>query len=155
MLQQIAHYRIMQGHDLEQITARRGTDMSDDFIRIHSLQGELKISHKLRDLGITVSTEEIVIQKPHINYHIPLDQIISIHPYQTSIRDFSYENRQDDRTEIVRIGNGLKQYNLYADGTVMHNRSGIFHVGRMQFILPIHEELLQIIGRYSKLQVIV
>lgn len=126
--------------------------MVGDFIQIRSLQGELKISHKMRQLGVTVSTEEIVIQKPHINYHIPLDQIISITPYDRMIRDYSYVNRKDDQEEVTRIdGGGSKYYKIYTGRSIMHNRSGISEMGKMQFVLPLHADLLAIITRVSNL----
>jgi len=138
----------------EDATTERRSRMHPDFIQIGKLEGELKISHKLRDLGVTVTTKELVIQKPHINYHIPLDQIISILPYDRSIRDFSYVNQRDERVEVVRLGTGMNEYKVYVDGSVMHNRSGIFHIGKMEFVVPIHDELLQMIDRYSELRVI-
>lgn len=126
--------------------------MFGDFIQIKSLQGELKISHKLRQLGVTVSTEEIVIQKPHINYHIPLDQIISITPYDRMIRDYSYVNRTDEQEEVTRIdGGSSKYYKILSSRSVMHNRSGIFEMEKMEFVLPLHPDLLATITRVGNL----
>lgn len=125
--------------------------MYTDFIRIKSLQGELKISHKQRHLGLTVSTEELVIQKPHINYHIPLDQIISIIPYENAVSDYSYVNREEGREEITRLGFSAHTYRIYVKSAVMHTRSGIFPMERMEFIVPLHPDLLAPIQRYSEL----
>jgi len=47
--------------------------MHHDFIQIKSLNGELKISHKMSNIGLTVTTEELVIQKPHLNYRANCD----------------------------------------------------------------------------------
>lgn len=128
--------------------------MNRDFIPIQSLQGELKISHKLRNLGLTVSTEEIVIQKPHVNYHILLDHIVSIVPYESEIRDYRYVNRRHNNEEITRREAGLNMFKVYVTTSTMHNRSGIFSLRQMDFILPIHKEILAAIGRYSELKVI-
>jgi len=128
--------------------------MHHDFIQIKSLSGELKISHKMSNIGLTVTTEELVIQKPHLNYHIPLHKIVSIIPYENKLREYSYVNRRDEREEVVRLGAGIPHYKLHVSGSTMHNRSGIFHTGQMEFVLPLHEELLASISRYSELKLI-
>jgi hypothetical protein len=125
-----------------------------DFIQIKSLQGELKIAHKLRDLGLTVSTEEFVIQKPHVNYHILLDNIVSIVPYESEIRDYQYVNRRDNDEEVTRPQAGLHLFKVHVTATTMHNRSGIFPLQQMDFIIPIHEDILSAIGRYSEMKAI-
>lgn len=56
--------------------------MNDNFISIKTLDGDLKHSHKKHDFGLTVSTKELVFQKPHVNYHIRLEDIISITPFE-------------------------------------------------------------------------
>lgn len=129
--------------------------MYSDFIQIKSMQGELKLSHKLRNLGMTVSTEELIIQKPHINYHIPLEAIISILPYNSMLNDYSYVNRQDDREEVTRHHHaGLSYFKIHAKQSVMHNRSGIFPLESMDFVLPIYSDMLDAIRRFSALDVI-
>lgn len=128
--------------------------MHHDFIQIKSLNGELKISHKMSNIGLTVTTEELVIQKPHLNYHIPLDRIVSIIPYESRLRGYSYVNRRDEREEVVRLGAGIPHYKLHVSNSTMHNRSGIFQTGQMEFVLPLHEDLLASISRYSELKLI-
>lgn len=128
--------------------------MNSDFIQIKSMQGELKLSHKLRNLGMTVSTKELIIQKPHINYHIPLEEIISILPHDSRLNDYSYVNRQDGREEITRHHAGLSYFKIHVNKSVMHNRSGIFQLDSMDFIVPIYSDMLDAIRRLSELDVI-
>jgi|HigsolmetaAR204D_1030405.scaffolds.fasta_scaffold00352_5 hypothetical protein len=128
--------------------------MHRDFIQIRALQGELKISHKLRDLGITVTTKELVIQKPHLNYHIPLDHIIAIVPYDRSPRDLRYVNQRDSRTEVVQLGSGMNVYKLHVESVLMHSRSGLQRLGRMEFVMPLRDEVLELIGLFAELSMI-
>jgi hypothetical protein len=126
--------------------------MNEHFIQIKSLQGDLKISHKKSGFGITVSTEELVYQKPHANYYIKLENIISIVPFDTSdVKAMSFHNRRSSGSEIINMSYGIPHYRFYVHHAALHNRSGIFQLGNAQFILPILNDLLTVISKYAGL----
>jgi len=133
-----------------------GAAMNSDFIRIKSLEGELKISQKKTHFGLTVSTKEIVIHKPHINYHIRYEDIVSILPFDTSsFGPMSLVNRQTGgRVEVTRSrwDAGTDMYKVYVRAAAMHNRSGIYPMRAMEFVIPIHAELLETISAYCGLE---
>lgn len=130
--------------------------MNYNFIKIKSLDGELKISHKKSDFGITVSTKELVYQKPHVNYHIPLDQITSIMPYESSGgKVIAFHNKRAAGDEIINMSSGVAHYRVHVQSATLHNRSGIFAMGAAQFILPIHHDLLMAISKYGGLSAVI
>ena len=104
--------------------------MYSDFIQIKSLAGELKISHKRQNFGITISTEECVMQKPHVSYYFLLKDIISIYPYEKSA-----ELRGHYRVHVRQL--------------IVHNRSGIFTLHATELIVPIIPKLLEVISQTS------
>jgi hypothetical protein len=130
--------------------------VNDNFISIKMLDGDLKHSHKKHDFGLTVSTKELVFQKPHVNYHIRLEDIISITPFEQPIgsRPVTFHNRRASGDEMVNFHTGMQHYRVYVREAVVHNRSGIFTLGAVQFILPILQELLLAISRYGGLDAI-
>lgn len=126
--------------------------MSIDFIRIKWLDGELKIAHRYREVGITVSTREFVLQKPHVNYHVKLEDIVSILPFdEVRGKPMRIVRSGANSDEVTSYSAGAKHYRVCVHRAVMHNRSGIFEMGAMDFVLPIHNELLQAIVRYGEL----
>lgn len=129
--------------------------MNNDFIKIKTLEGDLKISHKKKDLGMTVSTEELVLQKPHVNYHVKLEDIISIVPFETAgSKTAALVIQRAANNEVTNIVFGPNLYKFYVQKAVMHSRSGIFKMGRMELVIPILHELLHVIGEYSGMEVI-
>jgi hypothetical protein len=123
---------------------------SSDFIQIKSLDGDLIIYHKRQDLGLTVSTQELVIQRPHFNYFMKLKDIISIIPYQTERgRGVRLVSMDSSSREISRLGGEAGSYRLFVSKAVMHSRSGLSDMGKMEFVLPIANILLDKIGLYG------
>lgn len=124
--------------------------MKSDFIRIKALEGELKWYHKRKDLAATVSTKEFVLQKPHVNYHIMLEDIISIVPYEEArAKRVPFVNRKASGNEVTYLTSGRQQYRFHVRKAVMHNRSGIMAMGPAVFIIPVINELLQAIAEYG------
>jgi len=126
--------------------------MYNDFLQIKSLEGELKLSHKKRDFGITVSTKELVYQKPHVNYLIPLDKIVTITPFEDASSPGRRRGWKGIPTyELSGLAIGKDHYRIYALEAVMHSRSGIHALGSTEFILPMAPELLRAVARYGQL----
>lgn len=126
--------------------------MNEYFIQIKTLEGELKISHKKGDFGLTLSTKELVYQKPHANYHIKLEDIISITPFEPPIgaRPIMFNNG----SETVNFHANMQHYRLYVKQAVLHNRSGIFKLNMAQLILSVISDLLHGISKYAGLDAI-
>lgn len=130
--------------------------MNRDFMSINSLEGELKLSHKKTDFGLTVSTKELVLQKPHVNYYIRLEHILSIVPFETKgFKAVTFANRRAAGNELTHLSLGATHYRLYVSEALIHNRSGTFRIGEAQFIMPIHEDLLKAISHYAGMSAIV
>ncbi|TDF99713.1 hypothetical protein [Paenibacillus piri] len=130
--------------------------MNENFIAIKTFQGDLKISHKKRDFGITVSTKELIYQKPHANYHIKLEDIVSIVPFENAnVKAITFHNRRSSGNEIINMSSGSPHYRFYVRSAVLHNRSGLFPMGAAQFILPIHNDLLLAISKYGGLSAVI
>ncbi|CAM4386945.1 hypothetical protein [Paenibacillus tarimensis] len=124
--------------------------MNPDFLQLKTIDGELKLSQKKSDYGVTVSTKEFVFHKPHVNYHIKLEDITSITPFEpVGKRKVSIETRSSDTVEFVSSRAGGDQYRIFVKQAVMHNRSGLFPIGAMQFVIPINERFMKLIGDYS------
>jgi hypothetical protein len=124
-----------------------------DFIQLRGLEGELKVSQKKREYGLTVSTREIVFHKPHVNYHIKYDDIISIVPFEQQMRRtrVSVRHSSGSAVEYASPRADTDQYRLYASRVTVHNRSGLTAMGAMQFVLPIPPKLMAVIAEFSGL----
>lgn len=129
--------------------------MNRDFIQIKGLLGELKFSHKTHDYGMTVSTRELVFQKPHVNYHIPFAEIVSILPYEpVGRRTIRLYRESSMGSEVSNVSLSTKHFRLFVNEASMHNRSGIFPLKKTEFVLPFGPELLRIIAEFSGMAII-
>jgi hypothetical protein len=127
--------------------------MNPDFIQLKTIDGELKLSLKTSDYGVTVSTKELVFHKPHVNYHMKLEDIVSLVPFASDGRRtrVSVENPGLGAVELASGQPNPDQYRMYVKSAVLHNRSGITGLGAMQFVIPIHPKMLKLIAEYSGL----
>ena len=127
--------------------------MNRDFIRLSGLEGELKLSQKKQEYGLTVSTREIVFHKPHVNYVIRYDDIVSIVPFRPEGRRASVSVRHSSggAVEFATPRTDANQYRLYASRVTVHSRSGLNVMGAMQFVLPIPPKLMAVIAEFSGL----
>jgi hypothetical protein len=110
----------------------------------------LIISHKKREFGLTVSTEELVFQKPHANYHIKLEDIAGIVPFETKgKRTVTLTTERNAVREITKLPIGSGHYRFYVNAAVVHNRSGVFQMGPSEFVLPVLADLLHAITKHG------
>jgi hypothetical protein len=124
--------------------------MNPDFIQLRSLEGELKWSHKKDNYGLTLSTKELILHKPHVNYYFKLDDIVSIVPYDSkNLKSITIVNWRFSNQESTNLSTGSQLYKLYVKAATVHNRSGIFKMGTMDVIIPIHENMLKAISEYA------
>lgn len=128
--------------------------MNRDFIQVKGLEGELKFSHKTYDYGMTVSTKELIFQKPHANYHIPFSQILSIMPFDpVGKRTIKLYSHSPMGSEVSNVSLNVKHYRLFVNEAALHNRSGIFTLKKTEFILPFGPELLRVIAEHSGMSI--
>lgn len=127
--------------------------MNRDFIQLRGLEGELKVSQKKQEYGLSVSTREIVFHKPHVNYLIRYEDIVSIVPFEPRGRRtrVSVRNSSGSAVEFATPRADADQYRLYASRVTIHSRSGLSVIGAMQFVLPIPPTLMAVIAEFSGL----
>jgi hypothetical protein len=133
------------------MTGKEGFTMNSDFIPIKSLEGDLKMSHKKRDFGLTVSSKELILHKPHINYYFKLEHIISIIPYDHSaLKAVTFVNSRSANREFTHVAPGSDYFRIYVQAATVHNRSGLFEIGPTDVIIPIHPSMLKAISEYMQ-----
>lgn len=126
--------------------------MNRDFISIRSMEGELKLSHKKRGYGLTVTTKELIVQKPHTNYYLKLADILSIVPVSPyGLKPLRYVPDWTENAALVSVAPGSRHYKLMLAGAMIHNRSGLAQMRACDFILPIDEGMLRAIIAWSGL----
>ncbi|MCM3745845.1 hypothetical protein M3223_00615 [Paenibacillus pasadenensis] len=125
--------------------------MNPDFLPVRELEGHLLLSIKKTDFGLTVSTRELVYHKPHVNYYLKLDDMVSLVPYEIKqglIKPYA-NIRNNGNAEVSIRATDTAAYRIHVSAAVMHNRSGRFTLGSMQFVLPIPPRMLELIGKHS------
>jgi hypothetical protein len=125
-----------------------------DFIRVKSLEGELKLSQIKWRFGCSVTTKELIFQKPHHSYQIQLADIISIIPHEIEKKDITFATHPTGNVEHVATTFGSSYYKISADRVKLYNRNGIFEKGHTDFIIPLSKKILDHIALYSKLVVV-
>jgi hypothetical protein len=126
---------------------KEGFAMNSDFIQIKSLDGDLKMSHKKRDYGLTVSTKELILHKPHVNYYFKFEHIISIVPYDNSaFKTITFVNFRSSNQEATHLTPGSEHFRIYVHAATVHNRSGLFELGPTDVIIPIYPSMLKAIS---------
>jgi hypothetical protein len=63
-------------------------------------------------------------------------------------------NKHNTQQEIVHAEDGTPQYNVYVKQATIHNRSGLFALGTIRFVIPIHHELMKAIGQFGRWDVV-
>ncbi|TDQ36081.1 hypothetical protein [Aureibacillus halotolerans] len=124
--------------------------MFNDFMTIKELQGELKLSHKQRELGITLSTEELVVQKPHLNYHIKLEDIVSIRPFEApKFNRVSVRTGTTEAREVATMAKNGDHYQFHIKRALVHRRSGKAEIGTTSIVVPMRAKYVKRIAAFS------
>ncbi|RKD21671.1 hypothetical protein BEP19_13610 [Ammoniphilus oxalaticus] len=126
--------------------------MSSDFIRVKALEGELKLSQVKSRFGCSITTKELVFQKPHQSYQIQLSDIISMKPHHLEARDIAFAVHTP-RQEPVIATFEKNYYLISAEKVTIYNRNGVFEKGQTQVIAPLSQKILEHIACYSNLTV--
>jgi hypothetical protein len=117
-----------------------------DFINIKKMEGELLLSQKRHDFGCTITTKELIFQKPHTSYHVLLENIIGMVPFRlTAYRQVS--ERAGDT--IVDADFATQYYKITVKQLHVINRNGKYERGATDLIVPLNERLLGFIKHYA------
>jgi len=124
--------------------------MNSDFIRLKNLEGELKLTQMNQNLGCSVTSKELVFQKPHTTYHLFLHDIVSMVPITLDSMPVAFRHHG----ETIHTTFGSDYYKLVVKWARIVTRSGIVERENMEFIVPLSPKMLQYIAQYSGLVVI-
>ncbi len=124
--------------------------MNTDFIRLKNMEGELKFTQMNNSYGFSVTTKELVFFKPHITYHLFLQDIISMIPMKLDTSPVTFRHQ----SQTVHASFGSDYYKLTAKWARIVSRSGIVEKENMEFIVPLSTKMLTYISEYSGLVVI-
>jgi len=119
-----------------------------DFIPVKRLAGHLLISQKKNNWGTTLTTKELVFQKPHLSYHILLDDVIGIVPIDKDIFPLTKEVEQPT-TSFAR-----QYYKLTLSGLTIIRRQGILSKGPTDLIIPLNQRILSFLRKHTDLTVL-
>ena len=121
--------------------------MNSDFIRLKNLEGELKLTQMNKNLGCSVTSKELVFQKPHMTYHLFLHDIVSMVPVKLYSTPISFRHQN----EVIQSVFGSDYYKLSVKWARIVTRSGVVERENMEFIVPLSGKMLSYIAQYSGL----
>lgn len=118
-----------------------------NFIPVKRMIGHLIISQKRNHWASTLTTKELIFQKPHLSYHILLTDVIGIipcdmkgiHPHLA--HDFSLSTPK----------NPANYYKISINKLFVINRNGIFTNGATDLIVPLNKRFLQYIQKHTNM----
>ncbi|MGE5703489.1 MAG: hypothetical protein ACM32O_13240 [Clostridia bacterium] len=124
--------------------------MNNDFIRLKNLEGELKLTQMNHSLSCSVTSKELVFQKPHTTYHLFLQDILSMLPVTVPPSNVTFHHQ----TETIRSEFRSDYYKLTAKWVRIVTRSGVVERENVDFIIPLSPKMLEYIAQFSGLNVI-
>ncbi|WP_139491416.1 hypothetical protein [Brevibacillus dissolubilis] len=124
--------------------------MNSDFIRLKNLEGELKLTQMTRSLGTSVTSKELVFQKPHMTYHLFLQDIISMIPTKIESPVMTMKHS----SEWLRTEFASDYYKIAVKWVRIVTRSGVVERENTEFIVPLSDKMLNYIRTYSGLMII-
>ncbi|MGG1663578.1 hypothetical protein [Brevibacillus sp. NRS-1366] len=124
--------------------------MNTNFIRLKNLEGELKFTQMNNSLGCTVTSKELVFFKPHMTYHLFLQDILSMVPVNLNAAPVSFRQQN----ETIHASFGSDYYKINVKWARVISRSGIVEKENMEFIVPLSAKMLSYISQFSGLVII-
>lgn len=121
-----------------------------DFIPVKQLAGHLLISQKKNQWGTTLTTKELVFQKPHLSYHILLDDVIGIVPYEIEKESTPLHKHIETAVEPFT----RHYYKLTLSALTIIRRQGIVHQGPTALIIPLNQRILDFLQKHTSLTVL-
>jgi hypothetical protein len=117
------------------------------FIPIKRLAGQLILSQRHNHWGATLTTKELIFQRPHLSYHIFLDDILGLVPYPLptnqrgthSVVGWLEPNRHRDF------------YKLSVARLHLVNRQGAFTQDTADLIIPLNSRFIHFLSQVTNL----
>jgi hypothetical protein len=125
--------------------------VNEHFVQVKSLDGELKLSQKNKGFGYSITTKEIVFQRPYLSYHVYLADVVSLIPLTTPPRNMTFD--VDHHTKITTNFGG-QYYKLLTTQAKVYTSKGWSERGETEFYVALSESFLQYFKKYSKLTLI-
>lgn len=121
------------------------------FIHVKSLEGELLYTQKRKRLGCTLTTKELIIQQPHTTYHMLLDDIIGIIPFQleNTSRPIGIVGETEIVTRFPR-----QYYKVAVRELYVIKRNGILQRNDAHLIVPFNRRFMDKMAEHSGLTVL-
>lgn len=125
--------------------------MNEHFVQVKALDGELKLSQKKRGFGCSITTKEIVFQRPYLSYHVYLSDVISLIPVEAPPKNMTFD--VDHHTKVT-TSFGSQYYKLLTSEAKVYTSKGWSHRGETEFYVSLSEPFLQYFKKYSQLTLI-
>jgi hypothetical protein len=117
-----------------------------DFIQVKRIRGELLLSHKRNHWGCTLTTKELIFQKPHLSYHLLLADIVGMVPYHPKHRtrgegwidQWEPPDRSTDST-----------YKITTNRLTIISRNGTARRGQTDLIVPLNQRFLRFFQKHT------
>ncbi|PTX53677.1 hypothetical protein C8P63_12840 [Melghirimyces profundicolus] len=119
-----------------------------NFIQVKRMEGELLLSQKRNRLGCTLTTRELIFQKPHASYQIMLSDTLGILPYKVNRKQETVKNLAD--TEVYPLFTN-QYYRITASRLYVINRNGRFERDSTDLLVPLTDRFIRYIARYTDL----
>ncbi|MFC4077066.1 hypothetical protein [Salinithrix halophila] len=116
------------------------------FIPIKKIEGELLVSQKRNRLGFTLTTKELIFQKPHVSYQIFLSDTLGIVPFKLK-KDPALLHIAADSGTLPRFSS--QYYRISASRVFVVNRSGSYERGATDLLAPLNDRFIQHIQRHA------
>jgi hypothetical protein len=115
-----------------------------DFIPVKDMEGELIVSQKRGQLGCTLTTKELIFQKPHISYRILLEDTLGIVPFQLKKPPTHLFGETETYVRFHR-----QYYRISASKVHVIKRNGRFEKGSTDIMVPLNDRFIQFIEQYA------
>lgn len=119
-----------------------------DFIQVKGMEGELLLSQKRNRFGCTLTTKELIFQKPHVTYKVMLSDTLGIIPYQVNL-----PVPKPDWVGDIQVTPLLTNpyYRISASRIFVINRQGQFQRGATDLLIPLSDRFLRHIQQHTDL----
>jgi hypothetical protein len=117
-----------------------------NFIPVKRMIGHLIISQKRNHWASTLTTKELIFQKPHLSYHILLNDVIGIIPCE-----MKGLHPQPDHDLLITLKNPSRYYKISVHKLFVINRNGVFTNGATDLIVPLNHRFLKHVEKYTNL----
>lgn len=115
------------------------------FIQVKRIRGELLLSQKRNYWGCTLTTKELIFQKPHLSYHLLLDDIIGMVPFHPHPR-----TRVEGWIDAGELANhSLSTYKITTNRLTIIRRNGISKRGQTDLIVPLNQRFLRYFQKHT------